>query len=256
MKYIALYLLFSIILTFFARLYRPLIDYANRYIVESIVLISYPVTSFLDDVKVFTDRYLVVLNQKKENELLKKRIVQLELENKFLKAQHCAPAREPGLKGGIIRGKFKFKNNFNIDFMFIQLEKPVDLKHHNCSVFSTDMHLIGKLIKHKGSFWVAKTVFNSSFVADAYIVSNGLTYRALFIGNLYKPKAEFLDPNAVIKIGSKVYASGAFGVFPRGSFIGRVSSVTNVNNYYKVAYVSIDKSFFNQWNVYVVCIKK
>ncbi len=256
MKYLAFYLLFSIFFTFFARIYHPFIVETNRYLIKSIVFISYPVTSFLDKVKVFTDRYVMLVGLKKENERLKDEITKLEFENRLLAASKCTPQRTLSINRNIVRGRFKFKNNFNIDYIFIKLGRPINLQKNYCSVFSKRMKLVGMIEKKEGDFYLAKTVFNRSFVADVYILSDNITYRALFIGDLYRPKAEFLDPKAKVRIGSPVYTSGTFGVFPRGSFIGRVSSVSNVNNYYDVAYIKIDKSFFNDWDVFAVCIKK
>ncbi len=256
MKYLALYLLFSIFLTFFAHIYHPFIMEANRFVVRSVVFLSSPVTGLLNSVKVLTDRYVVLINVKKENEALKSRLERLEFENRILLSRKCKSGGINDEYHNLVKAKFKFKNNFNIDYIFVKPDKPINIKKNNCSVFSLRMRLIGMIERKEGDFYLAKTVFSRSFVADVYIKSDNLTYRALFIGDLYRPKAEFLDPKARIKEGSPVYTSGAFGVFPPESFIGRVGSISSVNNYYNVAYVDIDKSFFNDWDVFVVCIKK
>ncbi len=255
MKYVITYIVFAVFLTFFSYVYKPFIGLANKYVIKNVVFISYPVTSVLDSVKEFSDKYLVLIDVKKENAALRKKIVQLKIRNNMLKNSNC---QKPSLNinRNVFKAKFKFKNNFNIDFIFLYVDGKLDLSSNNCSVFTNKMNLVGFIYKKEKNFYVAKTVFNHSFVADSYIVSDNETYRALFIGDLYRPQAEYLTPNADIKPGSYVYTSGAFGVFPKGSFIGKVKNVSNVNNYYKVAYVSIDKNFFNDWNLFVICIRK
>ncbi len=255
MKYVVIYIIFAIFLTFFSYVYKPFLNMVNREVVRNIVFISYPVTSFLDFIKELSDKYVLLLDVKKENETLKKKIIQLELKNNSLQNRNCAKTRASKYHN-VFKAKFKFKNNFNIDYIFLYVDGDLNLHKDSCSVFSKKMNLVGVVYKKEKDFYIAKTVFNHSFVADSYIISDNNTYRALFIGDLYKPQAEFLTPSAKIKIGSSVYTSGEFGVFPKSSFIGKVAGITNINNYYKVVYISIDKSFFNDWNLFVICIKK
>ncbi len=255
MKYVVTYIVVAIFLTFFSYVYKPFVNFANRQIIKNIVFLSYPVTDLLDTTKEFTDKYVLLMHVKKENAILKKKIIQLKIRNNMLENMGCKKSSFRNNRK-ILKAKFKFKNNFNIDFIFLYVEGNLNLSKNNCSIFTNNMNLVGLIYKKEKDYYVAKTVFNRSFVADSYIVSDNKTYRALFIGDLYKPQAEFLTPNAKIKPGSYVYASGAFNVFPKGSLIGRVKSISNINNYYKVAYVSIDKNFFNDWNLFVICIKK
>ena len=255
MKYIIIYFVCSVLLTLFSYVYKPFITLSNRKIISSIVFVSYPVIGLLDGINDLSGRYLFLLNVEKKNAALEKKLIRLELQNKLLQHQTCVSSKFQQKKG-IFKAQFKFKNNFNIDYIFLHIKKNLDLKKDSCSVFSNNMNLVGIIIKKKKDFYIAKTVFNHSFAADSYIVSDNSTYRALFIGDLYNPHAEFLSPNAKIKAGSFIYTSGAFGVFPKGSLIGRVVRTGNVNNYYKVAYIHVDKKFFNDWNMFVVCIKK
>ncbi len=255
MKYAIIYLLVSIFLTFFAYVYNPFVTTVNKALINNIVFVSRPVVNLLDYVKELSDNYILLFDLKKENMALKRKILALKIKNSMLENRKC-DNKAAIRKENIFKAKFKFKNNFNIDYIFLYVKGKPDLSDNNCSVFSKNMNLVGIVYKKENGGYIAKTVFNHSFVADSYIVSDNKTYRALFIGDLYRPKAEFLTPNAKIKPGSYVYASGEFNVFPKGSLIGKVTDVANINNYYKIAYVSIDKGFFNDWDLFVICIKK
>ncbi len=257
MKYVALYVILSVFLTLFSYIYKPFVVEANRFIVRNVVFISYPVVNFCESIKDFSDKYLFLVSVKKENSILRKKIIKLELENRLL-VRESGKKSSPTLfkEGKIFKAKFKFKNNFNIDYIFLKTDRRLNLKDNSCIVLSNNMNVVGIVEKRSKDFYIAKTIFNNSFVVDSYILSDNSTYRALFIGDLYKPKVEFLDTRAYIKKGSLVYTSGEFGIFPKSLLLGSVVGTSNINNYYKIAYISVDKSFLNDWNVFITCIKK
>ncbi len=250
--YAALALFFNIIFSTFPEAGR----FASRGLTKFIVLVSYPTTKVLSWTQNLINNYVILINTQRENKNLKEKLAKCELYANILKKELKDRESEKETFR-LIEAPFTFKSNFKTDFIFLRINKNIDLNKDYCFVLSNKLSLIGIISKKTGkNIYSAKTVFNPNFTADVSILSNNKRYKALFIGNPYKPKAEFLDPNVQINKGDSVYTSGDFGVYPPGLFIGTVESIKNVNGYYKVAYLNIDRDFFNNWKVFVLCKKR
>ncbi len=255
MRLVIIYVSIAILINIVFNTLKPVNNLVRNVFTSTIVTISYPTTKALTYVQHFIDKYVILVNIQKENEALKMKLAKCKLYSSLLNERLSNLAKKTPLK--LIRVPYSFKGNFKTDSIYLRITKEIDLKKRYCTVLSKNLNLVGMIEKRAGkNIYIAKTVFNPSFVADVYILSKKKKYRALFIGNPYLPKAEFLDPNVDIQDGNKVYTTGNFEVYPPNIFLGTVSSIKNVNGYYKIAYINIDRGFFNSWKVFVLCRKK
>ena len=231
-----------------------LIRVAKKRVENMIVITSYPATKILTYTQNLINSYILLVDAQKENRALKRKLAMCKIYNSMLNKEVSEKHKDTFR---LLQAPFSFKGNFKTDRIYLRLDKKLSLKRNSCVVLSNKLSLIGIIDKKTGkNTYSAKTVFNPSFVADTFILSDNNRFKALFLGNPFLPKVEFLDPNVQVKAGDRVYTSGDFGVYPPGLYIGTVSSVKDVNGYYKLAYINIDRSFFNSWKVFVLCIKK
>ncbi len=255
MKFVVFYIIAAVFLSFFSYTYNFVVKEVNRTVLNYAVAVSSPVNNVLIGIKDGVSRYLMLVGVEEENRLLKKEVATLKIKSGYLCNEKSVKNKKlAGYK--LIKSKFGFKSNLQISYIVLKPNKKLNLDRNNCFILSDNLNLIGSIEKKQRDFYLAKTVFNSDFVVDVYIKSDNATYRALLIGDMYKPKAEFLDPNVSIDAGSPVYTSGEFGIYPKNIFIGRVNKVKMVNSYYKVAYIDVDKGFFNSYDMFVICKKK
>ena len=256
MRLILLYVVLALFLNIIFNAFPPVGKFVNRGLTNFILFVSYPTTKALSWSQNLINNYVVLMNTQSENRKLKEKLAKCELYANVLKKKLDDSEKEQETFK-LIEAPFTFKSNFKTDFIYLRISKRIDLNKNYCFVLSNKLTLVGIISKRTGkNIYSAKTVFNPSFTADVFILSNNKRYKALFIGNPYTPKAEFLDPNVKIKEGDGVYTSGDFDVYPPGLFLGTVQSIKNVNGYYKVAYLNISRDFFNSWKVLVLCKKR
>lgn len=257
MKYLLASLVLSFFLTIFFNLYESFLYSLRTFTIDVTVFIEKPIYTAVNRLKELNNDYILLINTEQENRLLKKHMANLEIKNKFLQSS-CKDKHS--LKNysslHLILGRFGLKANFIIDKLYIVPNKKLNLSRNDCVVLSRKLKLIGIVSKKDGNGYSAKTVFDSDFIADVYIKHKDNRYRSFFMGGKYDGIAKFLDPESKISPGDAVYTSGVFGKYPTGIEIGKVKSVINKNNYYKIAKVSIDRSFFNDYNIYVLCKKR
>jgi len=256
MRLILLYVLLTLFFNIIFNTFPTLDKLVSRGLTKFIVLISYPATKALGWSQNLINDYVILINVQRENRSLKEKLAKCELYANILKKD-----LEDNQRGKetfrLTEASFTFKSNFKTDFIYLRINKKIDINNNYCFVLSDKLALIGIVSKKTGkNIYAAKTVFNPNFTADVFILHNNKRYKALFIGNPYTPKAEFLDPNVQINKGNGVYTSGDFNVYPPGLFIGTVETVKNINGYYKVAYLNINRDFFNSWKVFVLCKKR
>ncbi len=255
MRLVFIYVSIAILVNIVFNTLKPVNKAVRNGFTHIIVTISYPTTKTLAHVQHFIDEYVILINAQKENENLRIKLTKCELYLNLLNKKTDNSTRKMPFK--LMHVPYSFKSDFKTDSIYLRITKKMDLKKQYCVVLSKKLSLIGIVEKKTGKYiYSATTVFNPAFVADVYILSNNKKYRALFIGSPYLPKAEFLDPNVDIHEGDRVYTSGNFDVYPPNIFLGTVSSIKNINGYYKIAYINIDKGFFNSWKVFVLCRKK
>ena len=256
MRLVIIYVSIAILVNIVFNTLKPVNKSVRRGFTHLIVITSYPTTKTLAYAQHIIDEYIILISTQKENEKLKIKLAKCELYSDLLKQKLGNPAKK-GSSLKLMEVPYSFKSNFETDSIYLRIIRKIDLKKQYCTVLSKKLSLIGIVEKRTGKYiYRAKTVFNPAFVADVYILSNKKKYRALFIGNPYLPKAEFLDPNVEIHEGDKVYTSGNFGVYPPNLLLGTVSSIKNINGYYKIAYINIDRGFFNNWKVFILCKRK
>ncbi len=254
MKAFLIYLVLAIFINIIASSMPSLIKVAKNHVENLIVFASYPATKILTSTQSLINSYILLVDAQKENRTLKKKLAMCKIYNNMLKKEVSEKHKDTFR---LLQAPFTFKGNFKTDRIYLRLTKELNLKGDSCAVLSNKLSLIGIIDKKTGkNTYTAKTVFNPSFVADVFILSENKRFKALFLGNPFLPKVEFLDPNVQVKAGDKVYTSGDFGVYPPGLYIGKVSSVKDVNGYYKLAYINIDRDFFNSWKVFVLCKEK
>lgn len=247
MRIFIIYIIAAILLNVSVLVMGGLFYKVRDVIKESIVITSLPVSKGLNEIQRLIDEYLILISVQKENEQLKKELTKC-----------LAGCKNRENKTKVQQAQFSFKGNFDSTTIYLRTAKELNLKKNYCFVLEDNMHLVG-IVKEKikNHIYMAYTVFNPSFVADVKIVGDdNQTFRALYMGNEYSPKVEFLDPNVNVKKEDKVYTSGEMGIFPPNLFIGTVKKVKDVNGYYKVAFVDIKRSFFNKWKVLIVCRKR
>ncbi len=255
MRLVIIYVSIAILVNIVFNTLKPVNNLVRNVLTNTIVTISYPATKTLTYVQHFIGEYAILVNTQKENEVLRIKLAKCELYSNLISEKLNNFTKKTSLK--LMRVPYSFKGNFKTGSIYLRIAKKIDLRNRYCIVLSKNLNLVGIMEKRTGkNIYSAKTVFNPSFVADVYILSKKKKYRALFIGNPYLPKAEFLDPNVDIHDGDRVYTSGNFDVYPPNIFLGTVSSIKNVNGYYKIAYINIDRRFFNSWKVFVLCRKK
>ncbi|WP_022670453.1 rod shape-determining protein MreC [Hippea alviniae] len=248
MRTLIIYVITAILLNVSVLAAGGLFYKVKNIVKESIVITSLPVSKGLNEIQRLINEYLVLISVQKENEHLRKQLTKCMLECK----------NKDKNDSNIQEASFSFKGNFDSTTIYLRTAKELNIKKNYCFVLEDNMHLVG-IVKEriKNHIYKAYTVFNPSFVADVKIVGDdNQTFRALYMGNEYSPKVEFLDPNVEVKEGDSVYTTGEMGIFPPNLFIGTVKRVKSVNGYYKVAFVDIKRSFFNKWKVLIVCRKK
>ena len=254
MRIFLIYVLIALLINITANTLPSLVNIAKRNLLNLIVLTSYPAAKTLTYSQNLINRYIVLVNAQKENKSLREKLAMCKIYGNILQKKLNNQIKN---NFRLLEAPFSFKGNFKTDKIYLRITKKINPFKNYCIVLSNKLSLIGLIDKKTGKdIYSAKSVFNPSFVADVFILSNNKRYKALFLGHPYLPKVEFLDPNVEIKKGNKVYTSGDFGIFPPGLFIGSVSSVKDINGYYKLAYIDIDRSFFNSWKVFVLCKKK
>lgn len=256
MKYLLISLILSFVLTLFSYLYDPFLYGMRTFIINVTVFIEKPIYTVVNRLKELSNDYILFVNTEQENRLLKNNIVNLEIKNHFLQSS-CKNKHslDNYTSLHLILGRFGLKANFIIDKLYIVPNKKLDLSRNSCVVLSRKLKLIGVVSKKNGNGYNVKTVFNSDFVADVYIKHKNSRYRSFFMGSEYGGIAKFLDPESKINAEDGVYTSGVFGKYPPGIEIGKVKSIIN-KNYYKIAKISIDRSFFNDYNIYVLCERR
>jgi len=254
MRAFLIYIVLTVFINIIANSMPFLVRIAKERVENLIVITSYPATKILTYTQNLVNSYILLTDAQKENKTLKRKLAMCRLYNSMLKKEISEKHKDTFR---LLQAPFSFKGNFKTDRIYLRLDKELNLKRDSCVVLSNKLSLIGIIDKKTGkNTYSAKTVFNPSFTADVFILSDNNRFKALFLGNPFLPKVEFLDPNVCIKSGDGVYTSGDFGVYPPGIYIGRVSSVKDVNGYYKLAYLNIDRSFFNSWKVFILCKKK
>lgn len=257
MKYLLASLVLSFFLTLFFNLYESFLYSLHTFTINVTVFIEKPIYTAVNKLKELNNDYILLINTEQENGFLKKHIANLEIKNKFLQSSwKNNHSLENYSSLHLILGRFGLKANFIIDKLYIVPNKKLDLSRNSCVVLSRKLKLIGIVNKKEGSGYSVKTVFDNNFVADVYVEHKDNRYRSFFMGGKYDGIAKFLDPESKIRPGDAVYTSGVFGKYPAGIEIGTVKSVINKNDYYKIAKVSIDRSFFNDYNIYVLCKKR
>ncbi len=254
MRAFLIYIALTILINIVASSMPFVIKAAKNRVENLIVITSYPITKALTYTQSLINSYVLLVDAQKENKALKKKLAMCRIYSSMLKKEMSDKSKNVFR---LLEAPFSFKGNFKTDRIYLRVDKKLNLERYSCVVLSNKLSLIGIIDKKTGKkIYSAKTVFNPSFVADAFILSNNQQFKALFLGNPFLPKVEFLDPNVQIKVDDKVYTSGDFGVYPPGLYIGSVSSVKDINGYYKLAYVNIDRTFFNSWKVFILCKKK
>ncbi|AEA33443.1 rod shape-determining protein MreC [Hippea maritima] len=256
MRWILIYIVVAFLLNVTVNVYPPAANFLQKGVFSVLMGLSYPISKGLSVVQEGINKYLVLISTEEENRSLKFQLSKCILINKELtKFRFIKSSDIP--QDNLLEATFSFKGNFRSDEIYLYINKKLNLNKNYCFVLSDKLSLVG-IIKDniRGDIYSAETVFNPSFVADVFIKSDNSTYKALFIGSEYSPKVEFLDPNVKVKQGDKVFTTGALNIYPYGLFIGRVISIDDVNGYYKVAHLKIDRSFFNNWKVFVLCRKK
>ncbi len=254
MKLIGIYIILATLMNITYALFPRFISSLRNDFTQLVIDISYPITKTLSVSQDIVDKYLILVNVQEENKELKRELAKCRIYNDILQKKINDKNKNTFR---LLSVPFSFKGNFKTDTIYLHIERKLDLDKKYCVVLSEKLGLIGIIEKKTGkNVYSAKTVFNPSFVADVFILSNKKRYKALFIGNPYLPKVEFLDPNVDVNENDAVYTSGDFNIYPPGLYIGKVSSVKDVSGYYKMAYIKIDRSFFNNWKVFVLCRRK
>ena len=254
MRWLIIYLTISFLLSAGVFVYPVFLNLINKTVSNLIIFTSLPTSKGLFILQKNINKYLLLISVSQENQKLKQELSQCKLNLLTYIRKPIDNSTNP-LK--LIEATFTFKGNFETDYIYLKPQKPIDIKRNNCFVLSEELSLIGIIQKSKkNGIYIAKTIFNPSFVADVFIPDNETDNKALFIGGKFYPTVEFLDPNVKIKEGDRVYTSGDFAIYPPGLLIGTIYKIKNVNGYYKMAYVKIDRGFFNKWKVFLVCRKK
>ncbi|AHF97700.1 MAG: rod shape-determining protein MreC [Desulfurella sp.] len=248
MKKLIIYALLAFILS--------LINYYTDFsffIAKSLLYIANPVEtqSFyaLDSISNIAKNYIILQNAQKENRHLKNEINKLNLENKILQAK--LRNIDTSIAPNLIKCPFIFKDFSDINYIYIKSNAPEkDILHK--TVVSQKLNLVGTVESKLGNLYAVKTIFNSNFVADCFIVHEGKYYRGIFKGSLNQPKIEFLNTQSHIQKNDLVITSGLIGNIPPNINIGTVEKIYEVRGFYKVAIVKVDKTFLNDSFVFVV----
>jgi len=256
MKYLLASLILSFFLTLFSHIYEPFFYGIHTFTINVAVFIEKPIYTVVNRLKELSNDYILLVNTEQENRLLNNHIANLEIKNHLLQSS-CKNNHSLDNYASLhlILGRFGLKANFLIDKLYIVTDKRLDLARNSCVVLSRKLKLIGVVNKKDGNGYDVKTVFNSDFLADVYIEHKDSRYRAFFMGSKYGGIVKFFDSESKINAKDGVYTSGVFGKYPAGIEIGKVKSIIN-KDYYKIAKISIDRSFFNDYNIYVLCKKR
>lgn len=223
------------------------------FVSKSVLYIANPIETSgfytLGSIENIVKKYIVLQNAQKENLHLKNEVNQLLLQNKILQAKlrNINTLSNPHL----IKCPFVFKDFSNINYIYIKSNAPAkDIL--NKTVVSEKLNIVGIVESKVGNLYKVKTVFNSNFVADCFIINNGNYYRGIFKGSLNEPKIEFLNTQSIIHKNDQVITSGLIGNIPPNINVGTIEKIYEVRGFYKVALVKIDKTFLNDSFVYVI----
>lgn len=223
------------------------------FVSKGILYIINPVESSgyytLDSIANIVKNYIALQNTQQENSKLTGKVIKLTLENKILTAK----LRNLTVKTNshLIKCPFVFKDFSDLNYIYIKSNAPAkDMLHK--TVVSQKLNLIGIVESKVGDLYKVKTIFNSNFVADCFIVNNGKYYRGILKGSLKDPKIEFLNTQSIIKKDDRVITSGLLGDMPPNINIGTIGNVFEVQGFYKTALVVTDKTFLDDSFVYVV----
>ncbi len=203
----------------------------------------------LNSVSNVVKHYIALQNAQVENANLKSKINKLTLENGILKAKLYN--NDVKSTPNMIKCPFIFKDFSNINYIYIKCNAPEKNILHK-TVVSEKLNLVGTVVSKIGDLYAVKTVFNSNFVADCFIINNGKFYRGIFKGSLYQPKVEFLNTQSSIQKNDLVVTSGLIGNLPPNIDIGTIEAISEVRGFYKIALVRLDKTFLNNNFVFVV----
>ncbi|OSS42700.1 hypothetical protein DESAMIL20_583 [Desulfurella amilsii] len=203
----------------------------------------------LDSIANIVKNYIALQNAQTENFRLKSKVNKLTLENKMLQAKlHNLNVLA---NSHLIKCPFVFKDFSNINYIYIKSNAPAkDIL--NKTVVSQKLNIVGTVESKVGNLYKVKTVFNSNFVADCFIINNGKYFRGIFKGSLNEPKIEFLNTQSFIQKNNLVVTSGLIGNMPPNINVGTIEKIYEVRGFYKIALVKIDKTFLNDSFVYVV----
>lgn len=223
------------------------------FVSKGVLYITNPIetTGFyaLNSIENIVKNYITLQNAQTENFQLKKEVNKLALENKMLQAKLHNLNALP--KPSLIKCPFVFKDFSNINYIYIKSNAPAkDIL--NKTVVSQKLNIVGIVESKVGNLYKVKTVFNSNFVADCFIINNGNYYRGIFKGSLNEPKIEFLNTQSIIQKNDQVVTSGLIGNIPPNINVGTIEKIYEVRGFYKIALVKIDKTFLNDSFVYVV----
>ncbi|MGB9755333.1 MAG: rod shape-determining protein MreC [Desulfurella sp.] len=203
----------------------------------------------LDSITSIAKNYIALQNTQQENSKLKSEVVKLTLENKLLmaKIRNLNVESNPHL----LKCPFVFKDFSDLNYIYIKSNSPTkDMLHK--TVVSQKLNLVGTVESKVGNLYKVKTVFNTNFVVDCFIINNDKYYRGILKGSLKDPKIEFLNTQSIIKKGDQVITSGLLGNMTPNINIGTIGNVFEVQGFYKTALVIIDKTFLDDSFVYVV----
>ncbi|MGE4547207.1 MAG: rod shape-determining protein MreC [Desulfurella sp.] len=223
------------------------------FVSKGVLYITNPIetTGFyaLNSIENIVKNYITLQNAQTENFQLKKEVNKLALENKMLQAKLHNLNALPNTH--LIKCPFVFKDFSNINYIYIKSNAPAkDIL--NKTVVSQKLNIVGIVESKVGNLYKVKTVFNSNFVADCFIINNGNYYRGIFKGSQNEPKIEFLNTQSIIQKNDQVVTSGLIGNIPPNINVGTIEKIYEVRGFYKIALVKIDKTFLNDSFVYVV----
>lgn len=203
----------------------------------------------LESIANVVKNYIALQNTQQENAKLKSEVRKLTLENRILtaKLKNSTVQNNPHL----IKCPFVFKDFSDLNYIYIKSNAPPkDMLHK--TVISQKLNLVGTVDSKVGDLYKVKTIFNSNFVADCFIINNGKYYRGILKGSLKDPKIEFLNTQSMIKKNDHVVTSGLIGDMPPNINVGTIGNIFVVQGFYKTALVVIDKTFLNDSFVYVI----
>jgi rod shape-determining protein MreC len=183
------------------------------------------------DQKIFSffETIFRISNLKKENEVLKREIKKLIVENENLKelknenqqlkkALEMGPEKEFDIKIARFVGK-----DVSEDIFLIDKGKKDELKEGNVVILPEKV-LIGKIIKVYDNFSKVKVFTFKDFSFDVKIPEKEIKALAKGEGN-FKARVELIPKENEISVGDKVFTTILGGHFPEGILVGEIEKI-------------------------------